>query len=331
MATYKEIRGTNIEVLSSDPSNPIEGQVWYNSTSNVLKGRSSNPAGSWTTANSINTARGAIAGAGTTTAAIIFGGEPYSADTEIWNGTNWTEVNNLNVARAHMGAAGIYTAALGFGGLVDPSPPSQPTINISLTESWNGTNWTEVNDMNTARYGVRGAGTQTAALATAGNVHGVAVSNTNETWNGTNWTEVNDVNTARTEGVEFGATNTESLYAGGSSGATVYAQTESWNGTNWTEVNDLNLARNTMGGNGIQTSGIAYGGNKPPPVGALTEQWNGTNWTEVADLNTARNRMGAAGTSGTVGLAAGGYTPPSTAVTEEFVSPLESTVTFTDS
>ena len=41
--------------------------------------------------------------------------------------------------------------------------------------------------------------------------------------------------------------------------------------------------------------------------------------------------MGAAGTSGTVALAAGGFTPPSTAVTEEFVSPLESTVTFTDS
>ena len=81
MATYKEIKGTQIEVLASDPSNPIEGQVWFNSTDNVLKGRISNPAGSWSTANSINTARGAIAGAGTTTAAIIFGGEPYSADT----------------------------------------------------------------------------------------------------------------------------------------------------------------------------------------------------------------------------------------------------------
>ena len=38
MTTYKELKGTNIEVNSSDPSNPIEGQVWYNTTSNVLKG-----------------------------------------------------------------------------------------------------------------------------------------------------------------------------------------------------------------------------------------------------------------------------------------------------
>ena len=103
MATYKEIKGTQIEVLASDPSNPIEGQVWFNSTDNVLKGRISNPAGSWSTANSINTARGALAGAGTTTAAIVLGGQEvpaYNAQTETWNGTNWTEVNDLNVARA---------------------------------------------------------------------------------------------------------------------------------------------------------------------------------------------------------------------------------------
>jgi len=38
MATYKEIRGTQIEAVATDPSNPVEGQVWYNTTSNVLKG-----------------------------------------------------------------------------------------------------------------------------------------------------------------------------------------------------------------------------------------------------------------------------------------------------
>ena len=37
MATYKEIIGTNIEVVSSDPSNPVTGQVWYNTTTDQLK------------------------------------------------------------------------------------------------------------------------------------------------------------------------------------------------------------------------------------------------------------------------------------------------------
>ena len=54
MATYKEIKGTQIEVLASDPSNPVEGQVWYNSTSNVLKGQSVTSAGSWATGGSLN-------------------------------------------------------------------------------------------------------------------------------------------------------------------------------------------------------------------------------------------------------------------------------------
>ena len=101
MATYKEIKGTQIEVLSSDPSNPVEGQVWYNSTSNVLKGRKSSDAGSWSTGGALNNSRGALAGAGIQTAAIVFGGDgsQYWNATELYNGSNWTEVNNLNVAR----------------------------------------------------------------------------------------------------------------------------------------------------------------------------------------------------------------------------------------
>jgi hypothetical protein len=39
----------------------------------------------------------------------------------------------------------------------------------AITESYNGTSWTEVNDLNTARRAViAGAGTQTSALAFGG-------------------------------------------------------------------------------------------------------------------------------------------------------------------
>ena len=37
MATYKEIQGFNIEVLSADPANPSIGEVWYNTTAGKLK------------------------------------------------------------------------------------------------------------------------------------------------------------------------------------------------------------------------------------------------------------------------------------------------------
>jgi hypothetical protein len=38
MAEYINIKGQNIEVVASDPANPTIGQIWYNSTSNTLKG-----------------------------------------------------------------------------------------------------------------------------------------------------------------------------------------------------------------------------------------------------------------------------------------------------
>jgi hypothetical protein len=53
---------------------------------------------------------------------------------------------------------GTNTAALAFGG----DPP------VGNTESWNGTSWTELNDLNTARRILTGAGTSTAALAFGG-------------------------------------------------------------------------------------------------------------------------------------------------------------------
>jgi hypothetical protein len=39
MADYINIKGQNIEVVASDPANPTLGQIWYNSTSNTLKGQ----------------------------------------------------------------------------------------------------------------------------------------------------------------------------------------------------------------------------------------------------------------------------------------------------
>jgi hypothetical protein len=47
MAEYINIKGQNIEVVASDPANPTLGQIWYNSTSNTLKGGGGSTAASW--------------------------------------------------------------------------------------------------------------------------------------------------------------------------------------------------------------------------------------------------------------------------------------------
>jgi hypothetical protein len=61
-------------------------------TSKDLKYTSVTAAGAWATGNNMNTAREGLAGAGTQTAALAFGGNvpPYTGATEEYNGTSWT-------------------------------------------------------------------------------------------------------------------------------------------------------------------------------------------------------------------------------------------------
>ena len=81
------------------------------------------------------------------------------------------------------------------------------------TETWNGTNWTEVNDLNAAKKQLAGNGTQTSALAYGGEKSpSVADITETELWNGSNWTEVNDLNTSRHYNSGAGVLITPLLY-----------------------------------------------------------------------------------------------------------------------
>src|SRR6056300_1357756 len=57
-------------------------------------------------------------------------------------GTAWATGGDLNTARRELNGSGTQTAALAFGGL-DPSSV------LALNESYNGSSWTEVADLNT--------------------------------------------------------------------------------------------------------------------------------------------------------------------------------------
>ena len=67
MTTFKEIRGTAIESVSSDPTNPEIGQIWYNNTIGVLKGYQL-VAAAWAAGGNLANTRQGGAGAGTQTA-----------------------------------------------------------------------------------------------------------------------------------------------------------------------------------------------------------------------------------------------------------------------
>ena len=76
----------------------------------------------WTETANLNTARYALAGDGTSTAALGAGGHngtAVQALAETWNGTGWTEGVDMSTARVEIQGAGTTTATVVFGG----SPP----------------------------------------------------------------------------------------------------------------------------------------------------------------------------------------------------------------
>ena len=331
MANYKGIKGFSIPALSADPPSPVIGQVWFNTTSAVLKGYKEG-AGAWSSGGNILIARGEFGGAraGTVTAGLIFGGDGppsttppgYMLNSAEYDGSSWTQGNGLNNERSGQGSLGIQTAAMCIAG------NAYPDHTVNYDELYDGTCWTEVNDTNTRRVMPGGAGTTTAGIIAGGDNTILC-----ETWDGTCWTEeTGDLNTARSQAGYAGTVNTAALVSGGNPG---YKDiTEVWNGTSWTEVAQMTTARGQFVASfGSSTAALDVGGITASPnvYTNKTEKWDGTSWTEVADITTAA-RLGGGGGSTSGGLACGGFISPGFSnTTEEWADPVLTTVTFTAS
>ena len=65
----------------------------------------------------------------------------------------------MNSARGYQGAAGTQTAALVSG---------LELFYLNTVENYDGSSWTEITDVNGARYEASGFGTTTAAIAAGG-------------------------------------------------------------------------------------------------------------------------------------------------------------------
>jgi hypothetical protein len=348
MTTYKEIKGDVVERVASDPTNPGEGDIWYNTTTGTLKGYQ-NIGGSFSSGGNLNTTRRSLGGAGTLTAGLAFGGVTrsdtfvttyYSANEE-YDGTSWTEVNDLSTAISRQGSAGSQTSALSFGGYNSPLPG----VN-SGTEEYNGTNWTSGGSMGTGRYALAGTGTQTAAVGTTGvkvnpspppNYHAI---NNNEEYDGSTWTSAT-VYPASINELRAAGTQTAAIMSGGYNPALPMYTTVSneYDGSSWTSGGSLNTAKSAGAMSGIQTAATYIGGYGGPSVPAAVAQdkieiYDGTSWTvQSATLATARNELGSSeqGTTSSTMVFGGGPPANGLSVTEEFTEPTLQTQTLTTS
>ena len=147
MTTYKEIFGKPIKVVSSDPANEAEGQIWYNST--------------------LGSFRSVVASGGTQAAAWLVGASavsPGPANTEAynWNGTSWTASGNYGTSSVvNMFGGGTQTAGWMCGGDADPGLKT-------FTNHYDGSSWSTAPALGTARSIGGQSGTQSSGLIFGG-------------------------------------------------------------------------------------------------------------------------------------------------------------------
>jgi serine/threonine-protein kinase PknK len=328
--------GTYTEEWTTAPTNSLalqEGMLWFNSTSQTLKGYGTAagiPAGTWASGGTMNQGRLAGSMGGTQTDAIYGGGlipGGSTVDAETYDGSTWTEVNNMSTARYAGTGFGTSTPTTMIVAGIGPGP----TV-YGVSEAYNGSIWTEVADLNTSRWylGSASSGTNTDGLVFGGFNQAVTVQYAQtESYNGTSWAEVNDLNTAKGYPVGFGTPGSAGSANGFILPGTYPSPTETWDGTSWTNTGqNFNTPRSTAGGSagGSSSSGMVFGGQQPGPI-ANTEYWNGSTWTELADLSVGNEYIvGTGSTVSALGASGDSYTTAS----EEWNAPAD-VVTITTS
>jgi len=325
MTVYKNIKGDPIETVATDPSNPIEGDIWYNTTSGIIKGLGFRAA-AWASGANLNTGRQRAGSAGTAqTAALAFGGfeappnGPPLGETETYNGTSWSEGPDLNTSRGNTSGSGTTTAAWCGAGRGTPSGPF-----VQNTEEYDGSSWTNSNTSNSSDAAIRScSGTQTAGLMAGGfappSNNPIEHNNNVEEYNGTSWTNVTVLPQYQAYNCQAG-TQTATINGGGNAGSTAPSVSDNaisleYDVTNWTTGPNANIAPAKFdayqGGFGTQTSAIFVGGSS-----TTTAAYDGTTFATSTSLPGARpDTQSATNSPSTDGLLFGGYPVPAAGTT----------------
>ena len=215
----------------------------------------------------------------------------------------WATGGALNTNRSRISGCGTATSGLAIAG-VNGGPQ------MAVVEKYDGSTWTEIADVNTARE----AGGSSRNSPSANTLYFAGNSTANsESWNDTSWSATPALNTARSGVGGAGNSSTSALCFAGEHPPT--AVTEKFDGSAWTTVNSMNTARAYLAGTGIVTAALAIGGDYAPAQVANVEKYDGTSWTELTgNLNTVRSSNAAAGTTA-LAITMGGYNAASTYLT----------------
>src|SRR6266702_8664269 len=174
----------------------------------------------------------------------------------------------------------------------------------TLTEQWNGTNWSVVSSPNS---GIGYNYLEGVAAVSANNIWAVGAYPYNsyyqpliEQWNGTSWNVVSSPIIGTDGSVLDGVARvpgSSKVWAVGdevTSNGIVQTLIERWNGTSWNVVSSPNVGSyanylegvTAVSANNIWAVGW-YEKSMNGPIQSLLERWNGTSWNVVSNPNPA--------------------------------------------
>ena len=354
MATYRNVQGGTIQSLSSDPTSPVNGEVWYNTTSNTFKFRGQLSSNSWAAGGSLITQPPShqemsyMCGFGNRSATMTVGGNsPDTNLSQTYNDTSWTAGPNMTETITSTGAVSSRSttpSSQASGPAILGGDNNNPTGVLSF--NWDGSSFSNNPASMTARRAgpwAFGSGVPTANFW--GGVGTPAPSpnylSSGEVYNGTAFSaSPATLNTARgvgTGGQMGSGTPNSAIIATGY--APAMTNSESFNGTAWSNTSPTNYAR--YGAAMIGDSGtyaLVFTGNSggtpavgPGPTGTIgAELWDGSSWSNTTNLSNFKQYSTGSGNAG-IGFQFGGDTggtaTPLRRLTEEWTGSYEATVT----
>jgi len=332
MATLRDIRGANIPIRASDPANPQVGEIWYNTTTYVLKGQVFNASGSFATSGNLNVGRYALGNFGTPAAGNAINGNTHpvgapvtwSNSHESYDGSTWTSLSNTPFGVTFFASSGTSTAGIGAGG----GQPSGSYQNAAFT--WGGSSWTSITSVPGGGFeGANMFGTQTANIFYgAGTPSGYP--SAAFTGDGSSWTSGPNLPGADYYGCVCTGTQTAAISIAGAGSPGPSNKVFELNGSTWSSETAVPITgpNGTGNGVGVQTAAI-YG------QGTSVAFWDGTSWTAQPSFPVGKPSRAASGGTQSAFFAAGGTpggTPtPSARQTVEFTGPGPATVTISAS
>jgi hypothetical protein len=325
MATYKSIVGQKINKVSSDPSEATTGQMWYNSTTQSLRGLAVVEAfvsqTNLPTKTAYNTSFGQAVPTTVSAGGMAGPGPAPTAAVFEFNGLGWASGGTLpSTGKESARGFGTLTAGAIAGG----SPGASPAGSTDTSE-YDGSSWTSGGALPTSVQAAHTWGTQTAGFLTGGRGNGPPFpkESASYTYNGTSWTG----STAMPAGRQFGGSSssspqTSALVFNGQNPSNTNDTIE-WDGSSWATAPNVTFTATQIASGGTATAALSAGGDTPPGgMGTASSKYDGTSWATGASLSTGRRATTGQGATGTTSMVIGGDTnsgsPPqySTAVEE---------------